>query len=89
MFALKRWNLARQSDKKFHNHQKHVVDQAVADIVRNPVIGEAKKDDLSGVYVHRFDCIHQLFLLAYEHGPTTLVLLLGGTHEHFYHNLKR
>ncbi len=75
--------------KKLHDNQKNVVDQAVADIVRNPVIGEAKKGDLSGVYVHKFDCISQRFLLAYEYDSATRILLLVGTHENFYRNLKR
>ncbi|TAN81636.1 MAG: type II toxin-antitoxin system RelE/ParE family toxin [Gallionella sp.] len=75
--------------KKLHNNQKDAVDQAVADIVRDPVIGEAKKGDLSGIYVYKFDCVNQLFLLAYEYDPTNRVLLLVGTHENFYRNLKR
>lgn len=75
--------------KKLYNNQKDAVDQAVANIVRDPVIGEAKKGDLSGIYVHKFDCVNQLFLLAYEYDPTTRVLLLVGAHENFYRNLKR
>lgn len=75
--------------KKLHNNQKDAVDQAVAAIVRDPGIGEAKKGDLAGVYVHKFDCVHQLFLLAYEYDPETRVLLLVGTHENFYRSLKR
>lgn len=75
--------------KKLHNNQKDAVDRAVADIVRDPDLGEAKKGDLSGVYVHKFDCVNQLFLLAYEYDPETRILLLVGTHENFYRNLKR
>lgn len=75
--------------KKLHNNQKDAVDQAVADIVSDPTIGEAKKGDLSGVFVHKFDCVNQLFLLAYEYDPASRVLLLVGTHENFYRNLKR
>ena len=75
--------------KKLHNNQKDRVDQAVAEIVKNPNFGEAKKGDLSGVYVHKFDCVNQLFLLAYEYDPQTRVLLLVGTHKNFYRNLKR
>ena len=74
--------------KKLYNNQKDAVDQAVAEIIRDPAIGEAKKGDLSGVYVHKFDCVNQLFLLAYEYDPKTRVLLLVGTHENFYRNLK-
>lgn len=75
--------------KKLHSNQKDAVDRAVADIVRDPAIGEAKKGDLSGVYVYKFDCVNQLFLLAYEYDPATRILLLVGTHENFYRSLKR
>ncbi len=75
--------------KKLHNNQKDAVDQAVMDIVRDSALGEAKKGDLSGIYVYKFDCVNQLFLLAYEFDPTTRILLLVGTHENFYRNLKR
>ena len=75
--------------KKLHNKQKDAVDQAVTAIVSDPTLGKAKKGDLSGVYVHKFDCVNQLFLLAYEYEPATRVLLLVGTHENFYRNLKR
>ena len=75
--------------KKLRNNQKDAVDRAVADIVRDPGLGEAKKGDLSGVYVHKFECVNQLFLLAYEYDPATRVLLLVGAHENFYRNLKR
>ena len=75
--------------KKLHNNQKDAVDLAVADIVRDPAMGEAKKGDLSGIYVHKFDCVNQRFLLAYEFDPATRILLLVGTHENFYRHLKR
>jgi len=74
--------------KKLHSHQKDAVDQAIADIVRDPSQGEAKKGDLAGVFVHKFDCVNPLFLLAYEYDPTTRTLLLMGTHENFYRKLK-
>lgn len=82
-------NVFLRAYKKLHINQKDAVDQAVADIVRDPAIGEAKKGDLSGVYVHKFDCVNQLFLLAYEYDPATRILLLVGTHENFYRSLKR
>lgn len=75
--------------KKLHDNQKDLVDQAVADIVADPSIGVAKKGDLAGVFVYKFDCVNQLFLLAYEYDPKTRVLLLVGTHENFYRALKR
>jgi hypothetical protein len=86
---VKQTNTFLRAYKKLHNNQKDAVDRAVADIVLDPAIGEAKKGDLSSVYVHKFDCVNQLFLLAYEYDQTTRVLLLVGTHENFYRNLKR
>jgi len=65
------------------------VDDAVADIVRDPTIGEAKKGDLAGVFVYKFKCSGHLTLLAYEYHPGTLLLLLLGSHENFYRDLKR
>jgi mRNA interferase RelE/StbE len=82
-------NVFLRAYKKLHNNQKDAVDQAVDEIIRDPGIGKAKKGDLVGVYVHKFNCVNQQFLLAYEYDPTTRVLLLVGTHENFYRNLKR
>ena len=75
--------------KRLHNNQKDAVDAAVLAITENPGVGEAKKGDLSGVYVYKFDCVRKQFLLAYEYDPQSRVLLLIGTHENFYRNLKR
>lgn len=36
--------------KKLHNNQKEEVDQAIADIVFDPTIGEPKKGDLSAIH---------------------------------------
>ena len=75
--------------KRLHNNQKDAVDQAVAAIVSQPEAGQAKKSDLAGVFVYKFECINQVYLLAYEYDPLTRVLLLVGAHENFYRNLKR
>lgn len=75
--------------KRLHQNQKADVDAAVAAIVANPKIGEPKKGDLSGVFVHKFKCAGQLALLAYEYDPATRLLLLLGSHENFYRDLKR
>jgi len=52
------------------------------------MIGEPKTGDLAGVYVYKFKCVGLFFLLAYEFDPTTRTLLLVGTHENFYRDLK-
>jgi hypothetical protein len=79
----------RRAYKRLHPNQKADVDDAVAGIVRDPTIGEAKKGDLAGVFVHKFKSNGQLTLLAYEYDPGTRLLLLLGSHENFYRDLKR
>ena len=68
---------------------KKNVDTAVEVIVSNPLVGDAKRGDLSGVYVYKFKSQSQLLLLAYEFDPQTRHLLLLVTHENFYRDLKR
>jgi len=80
---VRQTNAFLRAYKKLHDNQKDAVDQAVAAIVSDPALGEAKKADLAGVFVYKFDCVNQLFLLAYEYDPATRVLLLVGTHENF------
>jgi hypothetical protein len=79
----------KRAYKRLHSNQKVDVDDAVADIVRDPGLGEAKKGDLAGVFVYKFKCNGQLTLLAYEYDPHTRLLLLLGSHENFYRALKR
>jgi len=79
----------RRAYKRLHPNQKADVDDAVAAIVANPALGEPKKGDLAGVFVYKFQCVGKLFLLAYEYDPATRLLLLVGTHENFYRELKR
>lgn len=75
--------------KKLHKNQKVDVDDAVEVIIKTPDIGEPKRGDLAGVYVHKFKSNSQLLLLAYEYDPQTRMLLLLGSHENFYRDLKR
>ena len=75
--------------KKLRLQQEKDVDTAVEVIVSNPLVGDAKRGDLSGVYVYKFKSETQLLLLAYEFDPQTRHLLLLGTHENFYRDLKR
>ena len=75
--------------KKLSASQPTAVDDAVRLIVANPAIGAAKKGDLAGVHVYKFPLNRQEVLLAYESDTTTRVLLLLGSHENFYRELKR
>lgn len=82
-------NAFSRAYKRLRRNQQADVDDAIAAIVADPALGEAKKGDLAGVFVYKFSCVGQMFLLAYEFDPETRLLLLVGTHENFYRTLKR
>jgi hypothetical protein len=81
--------LFKRAYKRLHPNQKADVDDAIAEVVVDPTLGEAKKGDLAGVFVYKFKCNGQLALLAYEYDPSSRLLLLVGSHENFYRSLKR
>ncbi len=78
-----------RSYKKLHHNRRLDVDAAVEKIVQDPMVGEPKRGDLAGTYVYKFKSQTQLMLLAYEFDPQTRHLLLLGSHENFYEQLKR
>ena len=80
--------------KKLHTREKKVVDKAVGEIAADPTIGEEKKGDLAGIFVHKFKVNKQEVLLAYrlqpnKFKPQEVVLLSWGSHEKFYSDIKR
>lgn len=80
--------------KKLHSKDKKVLDEAVMEVAKNPFIGEEKRGDLVGVFVHKFKLNKQETLLAYQlhpdkKKPNEIVLLSVGPHENFYTQLKR
>lgn len=74
--------------KKLHANQRQEVNQAIRNIATDPQLGQEKKGDLAGVFVHKFKVNNQELLLAYEWNNTLIVLLALGSHENFYRNLK-
>lgn len=81
--------LFKRAYKKLQVNQRQVVDTAIRAIVANPRLGDEKKGDLAGVFVYKFQCINQQFLLAYEWDESQRILHALGVHENFYRNLKR
>ena len=82
-------NSFKRAYKKLHPAQKQAVNGAVLVVCDNPTLGEQKKGDLAGIFVYKFSHNTQLYLLAYTFDPATLTLILLGTHENFYRELKR
>lgn len=83
-------NRFRKATKKLHKNQKKDLDEAVKAIMSDPMIGDAKVGDLTGVMVYKFKMINQLTLLAYTYDDNTitLTLLALDSHQNFYQKLK-
>jgi mRNA-degrading endonuclease YafQ of YafQ-DinJ toxin-antitoxin module len=75
--------------KKFTKKQKLELDEPVKLIAEDPRIGEEKKGDLRGVYVHKFKIKADLYLLAYRIVDGNLELITIGSHENYYRDLKK
>lgn len=82
-------NLFSKKIKKLSAKQKSDLDKAVRLIMTDPLVGQEKRGDLIGVFVHKFKSSGQQFLLAYEWDEDSRTLLMIGVHENFYKNLKR
>lgn len=77
--------------KKLHDNMIGAVDSAIAEVANNPDIGDKKKGDLSELWVHKFRCQGQLYLLGYtrDDGVRLVWLEALGSHENFYRDQKR
>jgi len=74
--------------KKLTKSQKEKLDNEIRKIIDNPSIGNEKKGDLRGIFVHKFK-IHTLqYLLAYRFNKKNLELIMIGPHENYYRDLK-
>jgi mRNA interferase RelE/StbE len=78
-----------QKVKKMRKQEKEILDQEVQRIAQNPSIGEEKKGDLTGVFVHKFKIETAQYLLAYRKIDPDLELVMIGPHENYYRDLKQ
>ena len=74
--------------KKLSKAEKDALDREVRNIAENPNVGEEKKGDLKGVFVHKFKLKTNLFLLSYRKTSVDLELIMIGSHENYYRDLK-
>jgi mRNA interferase RelE/StbE len=82
-------NSFAQKVKKMLKQEKEFLDQEVLKISQNPSLGEEKKGDLAGVFVHMFKINTMQYLLAYRKVGQDLELVMIGPHENYYRNLKQ
>ncbi|MEW5816700.1 MAG: type II toxin-antitoxin system RelE/ParE family toxin [Spirochaetota bacterium] len=74
--------------KKFSKQQKGILDEEIKRIIENPFVGEEKKGDLRGVYIHKFKGKTIQYLLSYRMINDGLELIMIGPHENYYRDLK-
>lgn len=58
----------------------------------DPYIGEAKRGDLAGVYGYDVRCAgvsYEIAYVIYEEGQKLMVVVLAGSRQSFYEQLKR
>jgi mRNA interferase RelE/StbE len=75
--------------KKMSKAEKDSLDQEIKRIVEVPSIGEKKKGDLRGVFVHKFKLKTTQYLLAYRRVGDDLELVMIGPHANYYRDLKQ
>ena len=81
--------LFARSIRKFHRQEKKALDNEIRKIMRNPEIGQEKRGELKGVFVHKFKIRTTLYLLSYKlNDPKTLELIMIGPHENYYRDLE-
>jgi len=91
MWEVRQTRRFTRSYKRLHDNAAAEVDTAVESIATNPDIGEQKKGDLSQLWVYKFRCLNQLYLLGYSRDDSVRLVYLEavGPHENFYRDLKR
>ena len=73
---------------RFRKQEKKALDQQVRKIAENPNIGQEKRGDLRGVFVHKFKIQATQYLLAYRFSdPDSLELIMIRPHENYYRDL--
>ena len=81
----------KKAVKKLHKNQKADLDEAIKEVMIDPLLGEQKKGDVAFLRVYKFSMVKQLTLLgySYEDGTVTLELMASGSHENFYCDVKK
>lgn len=74
--------------KKFHKHEKEILDSEILRLIENPSIGKEKKGDLKNIFVHKFKIRNKKYLLSYRLKQDLLELITLGQHENYYRDLK-
>ncbi len=76
--------------KRFRKQEKQVLDRQIHVILNNPEIGQEKRGELRGVFVHKFKIHATQYLLAYRIKENEILeLIMIGPHENYYRDLAK
>jgi hypothetical protein len=75
--------------KKMSRPVKDSLDREIRKISVDPRIGEEKKGDLRGVFVHKFKLQTTQYLLTYRKVGADLEPIMIGPQENYYRDLKQ
>ena len=73
--------------RRFHKQDKRALDRQIRKILKDPTMGQEKRGDLKGVFVHKFRMHATQYLLAYRFLGDKLELIMIGPHENYYRDL--
>jgi mRNA-degrading endonuclease RelE of RelBE toxin-antitoxin system len=75
--------------RSFREPEKLILDNQVRKIVKDPEIGQEKKGELRGIFVHKFKIHTTQYLLSYRFIGDDLELIMIGPHENYYRDLSK
>ena len=73
--------------RRFHKQDKRTLDRQIRKILKDPTMGQEKRGDLKGVFVHKFKIHATQYLLSYRFVGGDLALIMIGPHENYYRDL--
>ena len=74
--------------RHFRKQEKTILDRQVRRITKDPSVGQEKRGDLRGIFVHKFKIHATQYLLSYRMANAdTLELIMLGPHENYYRDL--
>jgi len=74
--------------KRLGKRGKKMLDKQIKSILEDPALGQEKKGDLPGVFIHKFMVHTTQYLLSYRFVDDALELIVIGPHENYYRDLK-
>ena len=75
--------------RRMHKQEKGALDREIRNISEDPSIGEEKRGDLRGIFVHKFRIKAAEYLLAIRMVGEDLELIMMGPHGNYYRDLTK